>query len=223
MPYSQLHNQPQAKPNVWEANPHLKNLLAILIFVFLGSGMFLIVLMQMQNRYREQIYEDTQASLPLPRHISAAPIATSSDVSIDGWKTYKNDKYGFKLQYPSDWSVVDYNADSFRLYSPKSAEALGTDVSPSDMSVLIDVNKDNLSVQKYYAQDFYGRPLFDGDFVSHIKVDSVDAWRIPIADAAPTDYDLMVIIPENHYFIDIGMNTRIDNTEKILQTFKFTK
>lgn len=57
-------NQPMEKPSLWATNPRLKMLLVVLIFVFLGCGIFLIVLIQIQNQASQKIYEETVAGLP---------------------------------------------------------------------------------------------------------------------------------------------------------------
>ena len=53
------------KPTIWTANPKLKNLLLVFIIVFLISGIGLAVLAQVQAQYRQKIYEETQAGLPV--------------------------------------------------------------------------------------------------------------------------------------------------------------
>ena len=53
----------QPKPTLWEANPNLKALLLVLIFVFLLSGIGLTVFTVWSNRYRQQVYDETQATL----------------------------------------------------------------------------------------------------------------------------------------------------------------
>lgn len=53
----------QPKPNIWEQNPRLKNLLLVLIFVFLCSGIGLTLFSVWSNKYRQQAYEETQATL----------------------------------------------------------------------------------------------------------------------------------------------------------------
>lgn len=58
------NNQQPVAPSVWATNPHLKMLLLVLIFVLLGCGLFLIVLIQIQNHYRQKIYEEAVAGLP---------------------------------------------------------------------------------------------------------------------------------------------------------------
>lgn len=53
------------QPTIWVANPKLKMLLVVLIVVFLASGIGLVVFAQWSMAYRQQIYEQTQAGLPV--------------------------------------------------------------------------------------------------------------------------------------------------------------
>jgi hypothetical protein len=43
--------------------------------------------------------------------------ATSTDVTAD-WKTYKNEKYGFEISFPSDWRVDSTSPSNIYLISP---------------------------------------------------------------------------------------------------------
>lgn len=60
-----ISNQPTQKPSVWVSNPNLKLLLGILIFVFLACGIGLAVFAQWSSQYRQQVYEQTKAGLPV--------------------------------------------------------------------------------------------------------------------------------------------------------------
>src|SRR3989344_1412950 len=41
---------------------------------------------------------------------------TNQDETAD-WKIYKNEKYGFEIKYPRDYSVKEYGANNFSIYS----------------------------------------------------------------------------------------------------------
>ncbi len=87
--------QPSGKPTVWEANPRLKTLLLVLIFVFLASGFFLIILMQAQNQYRQKIYTDTQNALLKIR---------SQQASL---KSFSGRAVPVQFQYPAELAVTE--------------------------------------------------------------------------------------------------------------------
>lgn len=63
---------PQSKPNFWDQNNKLKPLLLVLIFVFLISGIFLVALTVWQHNYRQKIYEETKAGLPVHKESMSA-------------------------------------------------------------------------------------------------------------------------------------------------------
>lgn len=92
------HNNipPIDKPSIWETNPKLKTLLQILIGVFLASGIGLAIWSQVQSNYRQGLYEKTEAELP--KH-QVKPIDDTR-----GWKTYRNEKYGFEFMYPNSFN-----------------------------------------------------------------------------------------------------------------------
>jgi|GEM_PF-6345904 len=94
----------EPKPNMWEANPRLKMLSLVFIFVFLFSGIGLVILSQVQNNYRQKIYQETVDSLPKheDRVLENQEIGISD---VANWKIYKNDQYGFELKYPNDFEV----------------------------------------------------------------------------------------------------------------------
>lgn len=92
----------QPKQDFWDQNNKLKPLLLVLIFVFLISGIFLVALTVWQNNYRQKVYEETKANLPVHKEVESVnqPISTSE------WETYKNNEYGFEIKYPMDWETV---------------------------------------------------------------------------------------------------------------------
>ncbi|MFA5990683.1 MAG: hypothetical protein WC794_00345 [Candidatus Doudnabacteria bacterium] len=96
----------EPKPDMWEANPKLKMLSLVFIFVFLFSGIALVVFSVWSNQYRQKIYEETVSSLP--KHEVRASENQKVGVSdIANWKTYKNDQYGFELKYPESWDKIE--------------------------------------------------------------------------------------------------------------------
>ncbi len=54
----------QERQNMWEANPRLKMLSLVFIFIFLFCGIGLVIFSQIQNNYRQKIYQETVDSLP---------------------------------------------------------------------------------------------------------------------------------------------------------------
>lgn len=171
----------QAKPTLWQTNPKLKGLLLILIFVFLACGLSLVVLNQIQA------YSDYQNSLtdkaPLPQHqvksatansdsLLSATDYTITDSQTAGWKTYKNNQYGFEFNYPSILAEVVVNENvggwfTFTLntqaqetpeYGPISLNIQKGTLNPKHLSVFIqpdaelqDISTLNVNGQTWYS------------------------------------------------------------------------
>lgn len=87
----EANNQAQ---NIWEANPKLKVLLLVLIFVFLASGIALVVLSQIGQNYRQKLYEQTENSLP--KH---------KETQIETWTSYPVDILNMEISLPSNWEL----------------------------------------------------------------------------------------------------------------------
>lgn len=85
-----------------------------MIFTFAGCGIALAVLAQIQAYHREQIYLATESALPVHRASQSAnqPVSESA---LEGWKTYRNEKYGVEIFFtiePSHkvngWTAYNY-------------------------------------------------------------------------------------------------------------------
>lgn len=221
------NNPPAQNQSIWISNPHLKMLLLVLIFVFLGCGIGLAVFSQWSSQYRQQVYEETQAGLPV--HIdkpiatttqssdliitSKTPTTTASDIT--SWKTYKNAQYGFEFQYPSDsWAMDDlkdfnsiasnvktvvslFNVDSFNAVAKCHCGEI------TRFQIIV-TPVDNGQSSANFAK------AIKGFNPQTIKVSGIDAIEAGEMDRAV-------------FFIKGNLQYQISPIEKILSTFKFTK
>lgn len=136
----------EPKPNMWETNPRLKMLSLVFIFVFLFSGIGLVIFSVWSNQYRQQIYNETEQSLPKHEaRVSENQKVGVSDTST--WKTYKNDQYGFEFQYPARFNseILNNELAIFKagINGEGNFEARVREQSPS-----------GLSLDKYLYLDF---------------------------------------------------------------------
>lgn len=140
--------------------------------------------------------------------------ASSSDTS--NWKTYRNEKYGFELQYPPDWYGTSTNNGSGYLLRTVSDEKIGE--YPS-MWFRVLVDSHGKSIPPYYAR---------GDTLKGCKTIAfagTSAYDCPPPDEEPSlAFNGEVILLMKNSFI-----YRIDNvmygtptSAQIISTFKFT-
>jgi hypothetical protein len=327
-------NQLIEKSSIWTSNPHLRMLLVVLIFVFLGCGIFLVALMQIQNQYRQKLYDDTQAALPKHQATmaSSAPTvladgrlqvdspkdgdvigntfsvsgyaqgwfegtisikvfdasntplytgntiagdnydrpapfsseitlsATSTtltgriefndysakdgslvyqkvvhikfaDVGVTGWKTYKNDQYGFEFQYPSDWTTkenintgsahiaVEVSKKAGTLIYPTGQDA-GT-VKPIEDIGSIDVYND---VKMSFA-DFLKNQVANLSMGSSTEFSATNAFLEKRTCELGGCQEIVYIPSYGFRLITYDYFSEETNLliQKILSTFKFTK
>jgi hypothetical protein len=97
-----IQEQDKNYSSIWETNPKLKMLLVALIFVFLGSGIGLAILVQVGQHYREKIYLETQSSIPKHKE----PVE----------KYFTDQSNGYEIKYPSAWVLRQNPDESLELY-----------------------------------------------------------------------------------------------------------
>lgn len=121
-----MENIYQTKPKqpaktIWASNPHLKTLLLVLIFVFLFSGIGLVVFAQWSNSFRQQVYEQTQAGLP--KHQTAQIILSDGRLRVDSPKDGDTVGQTFTVSgYAQNWfegtiTIKVFDASGTPLYS----------------------------------------------------------------------------------------------------------
>ena len=114
-------------------------LIAIVIIIALGIGGY--AFLQSQKIKNENVTSSlpsaTQSNTPLspvpPTAQNPSPAPTPSTVPAD-WKTYRNEKYGFEFQYPSDWKspVEKDRRVSIGTATPKNYEGEKLGITISD-------------------------------------------------------------------------------------------
>ena len=166
--------------------------------------------------------------------------SSTGQVSIDNWKTYQNDQYGFELKYPENIFKLDKNTNTlshtlnnFHKYSAKDGSDLGL---ASDISIVFKKENDkgcnwletglglksigvafefkNIKGVKYETGA-------EGEGVVYYCVKNKDNQNVFLIERWFLSASYSTDLPKQGDYIDSGKQEEIFN--RILSTFKFTK
>lgn len=200
-------------------------LIALVILIILaGGGFFAYQYFQIKNlggQGEKETVQGTSASR-LPSQPSITEIDTSA------WKTYRNEKYGFEVRYPSDWSIQDYKegviaprfldrdgdpiissgprllARTTTTFEEAVNSNLGVDLmSVSSTKIIVREHLNNLESRLYTESDIQ---LSDGSIVREIRADF-------LRKVSDTHYDTI--------FFGLNNNDHRDVFKRVATTFKF--
>jgi len=222
--------QPQPVDQPVNVPPQTKSSSKLLVII----GVLAVLLLTLGSGYYV-LQSQTQKPTPSPTLVSTvSPSPAPTTDPTANWKTYKNSKYGFEVQYPTDWYAKEYQ-DFFLLFgkSPEPKELFPLihpwpDLYIATSTTLLteqELNKSNieqgatiegqsLNQRKYTVTTFAGVKANQRVGLSSGLVDSNQITQISFNH---NNYGWTISYPNTDY-----KGNHLAIYDQILSTFKFT-
>jgi hypothetical protein len=163
--------------------------------------------------------------------LGAGAVAVDDDEDeFAGWKTYRNEKYGFEVSYPGDWKIktqAEYLTPTNITYLSKEDDAQEKVFFPGAEDEYIKAVYDiTISIEE---QDFLDSAIENYD-TQEIKIDSINGIRWEEAAAPSSGSAIVTAFPYNDMIYVITYTALahedthlkfIDTYSKILKTLRF--
>ena len=156
----------------------------------------------------------------------AVPVPATQTISVDtsGWKTYRNEQYGFEFRYPDGWFDVITMGDGF-LELDKRFRPAKSNQNPEDMSGFCILHFDTFEKS---PQETLSDSLGIKDGAEFLTIDSHEGLRILLEEGLVSDFVYLLLSNTNVLSVRFacGDNVRSEGTTEfntILSTFKFTQ
>lgn len=199
----------------------------VIVFLFTcGAG--LLIYKQYDAYYKQKTEMDleTVSSFSPVSKGSSAPSASTTQEQISGWKTYKNDQYGFEFQYSGDYteSEARFNAVGYIDFFSKIESNPKFELDFPKGASIINIAREDIKSSNCSLSDGQGNP------VDRI-VENYRTGLIYTADhcgAGDANYKFIIENPKNTGFIRLtypefgqGKTDSLINFKSILATFRF--
>ncbi len=197
---------------------YLKKYWYIVVLIVIGIGAMIAVIIQ-NNQPQPPIAENSQATNTPPVIIpTTTPEVIMSDVDTSGWKTYRNEEYGFEFRYPKDWRFI--NIDTIGVGLLPSGKQEGVEYN-GDMTLILRNNQNQKTIDEFY-NGTEGSELFKSAIGGYNDITIQNKKGIIFNNVMGLYPDAnVIIIPLQNKFLEI---TTIENhkiSNKILDTIRF--
>ncbi|MBI2097040.1 MAG: hypothetical protein HYT40_02730 [Candidatus Sungbacteria bacterium] len=177
-------------------------IVALVLFV-IGIGTLFV---------RQVMTLKTQTTMNAPQTAPTTSVVSTSQLTYQtaGWKTYRNDKYGFQFEYPASWKLIDDGAGVSLDSDPTNTQEHG--------SMII----------KAFPED-RGETIGEISEFNRINLNQ-DCKKITFANLPAYDCNPSITFAGDHLliFVKDGLTFEIDdsvlnqNSSKVISSFKFT-
>lgn len=142
--------------------------------------------------------------------------------NIDGWTTYRNERFGYEVSYPPVWDVEE-NEETGLIRLGRKIEPEGVDSEYAfsrSFSISVSENSDNKTVADL-VNDLPSTYFYNGQYG---KIDGQDSFVGDVSGWGMAQYRNMLIVKDNQIF-DIGheyfYEISLDEFDQIMDTFRF--
>lgn len=148
----------------------------------------------------------------------------------NNWNTYRNEKIGFEIKYPTDWTTITNNADPWSVIGFREVNLETGDPSFSRIYIQLQDNPNNYSLEEYYKNfsdtaEMYIPNYFEIGTVQNIIIDNREATRFSIIPGVVPN--TMISVPLDHAILEIVKHNDYEPADQIydlmIQSLKFKK
>jgi len=156
----------------------------------------------------------TRGEIPLElKQWTEIPLQVGSNLDTSMWKTYRNEKYGFEVKYPSDWQYKDFGSTGLNKITTIGFSSSFSEMSEGGGIDAVDITVEYLGQTLEATKAMLARPVELSDFV----VDGKSGFRaVGAFYGTRTD----VIAGNKYYSISIDQNFSMLG-DRMLSTIKF--